>query len=108
MSPSEDDSPFAAACRAATRAEFICALNQLRLSKELSYQQVSLNVGGLALPKSTAHALCRIRFPKREDQLRTFLTACEVPAGVLENWVEQWQRLRFGQPQDGGPGRRSA
>ncbi|MFD5827384.1 hypothetical protein [Lentzea sp. NPDC060358] len=108
MSPTEDGSPFAAACRAMTRAEFVGALNLLRLSRELSFQQVSTNAGGLDLPKSTVHAMCTIRFPKREAQLRAFLTACEVSAGTLGGWVEQWQRLRFDQPQDDGTDQRSA
>ncbi|SEP78604.1 hypothetical protein SAMN05216188_101481 [Lentzea xinjiangensis] len=108
MSPSEDDSPFATACRATNRVEFVGALNQLRLSRGLSYQRVSANAGGLTLPKSTAHALCTERFPKREDQLRAFLAACDVPATALGEWVEQWQRLRFDQPRDDDPGQRSA
>lgn len=92
MSPSEDDSPFATACRATTCAEFVCALNRLRLSRGLSYQQVSDNAGAGELPKSTAHALCTIRAPKREDQLRAFLTSCGEPADALDRWVEQWRR----------------
>ena len=95
MSLSEDDSPFATACRATTRAAFICALNRLRRSRGLSYQQVSANAGDLVLPKSTAHALCTIRFPKREDQLRAFLAGCGETAERTDGWVEQWQRLRF-------------
>ncbi|GHH36637.1 hypothetical protein [Lentzea cavernae] len=93
MSPSEDDSPFATACRATTRAEFVGALNQLRVSRGLSYQRVSANAGGLAMPKSTAHLLCTGQFPKREDQLRAFLTACGEPAEALGGWVTQWRRL---------------
>jgi hypothetical protein len=93
MSPSEDDSPFATACRATTCAEFVCALNQLRLSRGLSYQQVSMNAGLGVLPKSSAHALCTFRFPKREDQLRAFLAGCREPADALCGWVEQWRRV---------------
>lgn len=96
MSPSEDDSPFATACRATTCAEFICALNQLRLSRELSYQRLSDNAGDRVLPKSTAHALCTFQFPKREDQLRAFLTGCGETAGTIEDWVEQWLRVTTG------------
>ncbi len=108
MSLSEDDCPFATACRATTRAEFVDALNQLRLSRGLSYQRVSNNAGELTLPKSTAHALCTIRFPKREDQLRAFLTGCGEEEMRLDGWVEQWQRLRFHRPQAGGADERSA
>jgi len=108
MSLSEDDCPFATACRATTRAEFVDALNQLRLSRGLSYKRVSNNAGELTLPKSTAHALCTIRFPKREDQLRAFLTGCGEEEMRLDGWVEQWQRLRFHRPQDGGADERSA
>jgi hypothetical protein len=93
MSLSEDDSPFATACRATERAEFIRSLNQLRESRGLSYKQVSDNTGELMLPKSTAHALCTFRFPKREDQLRAFLTGCGEPAEALAGWVEQWRRV---------------
>jgi hypothetical protein len=92
MSPSEDDSPFATACRAANRDEFVCALNRLRLSKGLSYRRVSVNAGR-ELPKSSAHALCTSQFPKREGQLRAFLTACGEPSEVQDGWVEQWQRV---------------
>lgn len=93
MSPSEDDSPFATACRATTCTEFVCALNRLRLSRGLSYQQVSDNAGVRALPKSGAHALCTLRPPKREDQLRAFLIGCGEPADALDGWVEQWRRV---------------
>ncbi|MEV6240053.1 hypothetical protein [Lentzea sp. NPDC051838] len=93
MSPSEDDSPFATARRATTRPEFVCALNQLRLARGLSYQQVSAGAGTRVLPKSSAHALCTFRFPKREDQLRAFLTACGEPTDALDGWVEQWRRV---------------
>ncbi|MGW6934269.1 hypothetical protein ACWGE0_29715 [Lentzea sp. NPDC054927] len=93
MSPSEDDSPFATACRATTCAEFVCALNQLRLSRGLSYGQVSVGAGVRVLPKSSAHALCTFRFPKREDQLRAFLTGCGVPVDALDGWVAQWRRV---------------
>jgi hypothetical protein len=93
MSPSEDDSPFATACRASTHAEFICALNQLRLSKGLSFQEVSINAGELALAKSSAHAMCRYRLPKQEDPLRAFLTGCGEQAEALDRWVEQWRRV---------------
>jgi hypothetical protein len=98
MSPSEDDCPFTTACRATTRAEFVDALNQLRQSRGLSYKRVSDNAGERMLPKSTAHALCTIRFPKREDQLRAFLIGCGEDVARLDGWVEQWQRLRFRQP----------
>jgi hypothetical protein len=93
MSPSEDDSPFAKARRATTCAEFICALNQLRLARGLSYQQVSDSAGTGVLPKSSAHALCTFRFPKREDQIRAFLTGCGEPADARDEWVEQWRRV---------------
>lgn len=93
MSPSEDDSPFATACRATTCTEFICALNQLRLSRGLSYQQVSDRAGAGVLPKSSVHALCTAQFPKREEQLRAFLAVCEEPANALDGWVEQWRRV---------------
>jgi len=108
MSLSEDDCPFATACRATTRAEFVDALNRLRLSRGLSYKRVSNNAGELTLPKSTAHALCTIRFPKREDQLRAFLTGCGEDEVRFDGWVEQWQRLRLRCPQDDDPGQRSA
>lgn len=93
MSPSEDDSPFATACRATTCAEFVCALNQLRLSRGLSYQQVSDHAGARVLPKSSAHAMCTLRFPKREDQLRAFLTGCGERAEALDGWLAQWRRV---------------
>ncbi|HEX8870218.1 MAG TPA: hypothetical protein VF821_31435 [Lentzea sp.] len=93
MSRSEDDSPFATACRATTPAEFIGALELLRRSRKLSYKRVSVNAGDLVLPKSTAHALCTIRFPKREDQLRAFLAGCGVAEDDLVHWLEQWRRV---------------
>lgn len=93
MSPSEDDSPFATACRASTRSEYLCALNQLRLSRELSFQQVSANAGERALAKSSAHAMCRYRLPKQEATLRAFLTGCGEPEEALDGWVEQWRRV---------------
>lgn len=93
MSPSEDDSPFATACRASTRTEFICALNQLRLSRRLSFRQVSINAGELALAKSSAHAMCTYRLPKQEYPLRAFLTGCGVPEDMLDAWVKQWRRV---------------
>ncbi|MGW6444013.1 hypothetical protein [Lentzea sp. NPDC055074] len=93
MSPSEDDSPFATACRARTRSEFLCALNQLRLSRGLSYGQVSINAGEHALAKSSAHAMCLYRVPKQEGPLRAFLTGCGEPAEALDGWVEQWRRV---------------
>ncbi|SER37591.1 hypothetical protein [Lentzea albida] len=93
MSPSEDDSPFATACRARNHAEFICALNQLRLSRGLSFREVSINAGQFALAKSSAHAMCTDRPPKQEDKLRAFLTGCGEPAGALDGWVEQWRRV---------------
>ncbi|MFD4643706.1 hypothetical protein ACFWN2_40810 [Lentzea sp. NPDC058436] len=93
MSPSEDDSPFATACRASTRTEFICALNQLRLLRGLSFREVSINAGEFALAKSSAHAMCTDRPPKQEDKLRAFLTGCGEPAEALDGWVEQWRRV---------------
>ena len=91
MSLSEDDSPFATACRATARAEFVHALNQLRERKGLSYQQVADNSGDLMLPKSTAHAMCTITFPKREGPLRAFLTGCRETPEALEAWVREWR-----------------
>jgi len=93
MSPNEDDSPFATACRARNRTEFICALNQLRTSRGLSFQQVSDNAGELALAKSSAHAMSRYRLPKQEAPLRAFLTGCGEPAEALDGWIEQWRRV---------------
>lgn len=93
MSLSEDDSPFATACRATARAEFVQALNQLRKWKGLSYQQVADNSGDLMLPKSTAHAMCTITFPKQEGTLRAFLTGCRETPEALEAWVKQWRRV---------------
>ncbi|MFI6100875.1 hypothetical protein ACIA8G_35445 [Lentzea sp. NPDC051213] len=86
-----------------TREEFIRALNQLRQSKGLSYKQVSDNTGDLALPKSTAHALCTFRFPKREDQLRAFLVGCGETAETLENWVDRWRRVNTGSQRSVSP-----
>ncbi|MEU3646674.1 hypothetical protein AB0E59_25065 [Lentzea sp. NPDC034063] len=93
MSPSEDDSPFATACRATTRTEFVHALNLLRTSRKLSYRQVSTNAGDLALAKSSAHAMCTYRLPKQEEPLRAFLTGCGEPKKALDGWVEQWRRV---------------
>ncbi|WP_439662147.1 hypothetical protein ACSHWB_12215 [Lentzea sp. HUAS TT2] len=93
MSPSEDDSPFATACRATNRSEFIHALDRLRTSRRLSYRQVSLNAGDLALAKSSAHAMCTYRLPKQEDPLRAFLTGCGEPPATHDGWVEQWRRV---------------
>ncbi|MCX2948193.1 hypothetical protein [Lentzea sp. NEAU-D7] len=93
MSPSEDDSPFATACRAGTRKQFICALNQLRLARGLSFGQVSINAGERVLAKSSAHAMCSYHLPKQEAQLRAFLTGCGEPAEALDGWVEQWRRV---------------
>ncbi|MCG8924459.1 hypothetical protein [Lentzea sp. CC55] len=93
MSPSEDDSPFATACRAATGREFIRALDALRRSRELSFRQVSDNAGGLVLAKSSAHAMCTLRMPKHEEALRAFLTGCGEPEEAQELWVGQWRRV---------------
>ncbi|MFS8098212.1 hypothetical protein LFM09_13820 [Lentzea alba] len=93
MSPSEDDSPFAMACRATTPTEFVDALNELRRSRRLSYRQVSINAGNLALAKSSAHVMCTFRPPKQEEPLRAFLTGCGEPAEALDGWVEQWRRV---------------
>lgn len=73
-----------------SRREFIGALNELRLAKGLSYAQVAARAGK-QLPKSTAHALCTKQFPKREEQLRAFLTGCGEPPETHHRWVELWQ-----------------
>lgn len=75
-----------------SRSEFISALNELRLAKGLSYGQVAARAGK-QLPKSTAHALCTKQFPKREEQLRAFLTGCGEPPETHQRWVEEWQRV---------------
>ncbi|MFJ8960494.1 hypothetical protein ACIRG5_14010 [Lentzea sp. NPDC102401] len=63
------------------------------MSRGLSYRQVSINVGDLALAKSSAHAMCIYRLPKQEDPLRAFLTGCGEPPKAIDDWVQQWRRV---------------
>ncbi|WP_146231350.1 hypothetical protein [Lentzea atacamensis] len=88
--------------RATRKAEFTRALKQLLKESELSLKQLAEKAGS-ELPRTTAHNLVTKQFPKREGQLRAFLTGCGVSTEDITRWVKEWQRLLFNEQQADSP-----
>lgn len=86
--------PLALATAASTPKQYNQALDALRRSCGLSYQEISANTAGL-LPKSTAHNLCtRETLPSRTEQIVQFVLGCGQDRGQAALWVARWEQLR--------------
>lgn len=86
--------PLALATAAVTAKQYNQALDALRRSCELSYQEISDNSGG-ALPKSTAHNLCtRDTLPTRAEQVVQFVLGCGQDREQAALWIARWEGLR--------------
>ncbi|WP_143047261.1 XRE family transcriptional regulator [Amycolatopsis xylanica] len=80
---------------ASTPAEFVAALNRLRLWSGLTYRQLegkAAAAGDVLPPSTTATALGRTTLP-REQLVETFVKACGADP---ENWVAARKRLAMG------------
>ncbi|MFE2754021.1 hypothetical protein ACFXGA_18685 [Actinosynnema sp. NPDC059335] len=91
---------LAAATAAATLAELVAALDELRREKELSYARLgrrALAVRGFS--RTTAHAVITGRRALDEDVLRGFLYVCRVSADEYLRWLDAFHRLGSSDPQ---------
>ncbi|WNV88130.1 hypothetical protein [Umezawaea sp. Da 62-37] len=79
---------------AATEADYVLAMDGLRLLSGRSFKQISELAGTSRLPKSTVHYMCRKKtLPTRREQVVLFVVGCGQSLEQAERWAVEWDRL---------------